>query len=487
MNISGTFFRLPVAVRRFVFGPLTLAGFLVLMTGACKKETDPAPVSNSPITLFTSPSNPLVARIDNKADGILELYGTKNAAGVTQQLTMLVHQMDPSSKDATYLLLDEQSRLKTILGQDGSKIALKWQTESRATVTYISADGENQVNTEIDLDEEITGGRLAAPAINPVFRAGSGTSVRNNQPLRLRQEFANDAVSIPSGARKAAGQQEVTINLTNCGGLPSDAEYVSVIMYKSPASKSNRVGEFKAHRVTKGMYSVILPTDVSAEVNLSNQDICKGVGKVFDKILCNKVTKVLRKVGSKAPKATPWTLIGGFILDKGLGKLCEITTPEGELCKANFEDEKKNYWIGNVLFIAKAVPTSGGEPRYSRLTDPIDGKASYPDLSVELGAELKVQPLALSPDRPVAQQSYVARASIHCVPVNSRVSLRVVGTDSYTDEVSTVVYSLDANGAFNFSLTIPGAKTSGIQDEIKLTVTLPDGKVITKTASLIFG
>lgn len=487
MNFIRQFVRLTVPARRVFFGPLAVTGFLVLMTGACKKDTDPNPVSHSPITLFTSPQNPLVARIDNPSDGIVELYGTKNAAGVAQQITMLVHQTSADSKAGTYLLFDEQSRPKSILGSDGSKVLLKWQSDSRATVTYVSTDGESQLNTEIDLNDETTGGRLSASPVPIPESAGTGRSVRGDQAIQLKPVVVSESGSIHSSARLAAGQQEVIVNLTNCGGLPSDAEYVSVIMYTEPVTAYKRVGEYQARRITKGMYSVILPTGVSAEVNLSNQDICKGAGKVVDKIFCNKVTKVLRKIGAKAPKANLWTLAGGFILDKVLGKMCQLATPEGELCKANFEDEKKNYWTGDVAFIAKAVSSSGGEPHYSKLTDPIDGKANYPDFKIELGAELKVQPLVLSPDRPVARQSYEVKAAINCVPVNSRIVLSVRGTDSYSDEASTVVYSLDANGAFNFSLIVPGAKTAGIQDEIILTVILPDGRKMTKIASLIFG
>jgi hypothetical protein len=73
---------------------------------------------------------------------------------------------------------------------------------------------------------------------------------------------------------------------------------------------------------------------------------------------------------------------------------------------------------------------------------------------------------------------------MYCLKLGSTVTISVEGTDGYTASNVTTINETQQAGTFN--LTVPGAETAGIQDVVTLTVLLPDGTKITRTAQLIF-
>jgi hypothetical protein len=442
---------------------------------------------NSPLTINTNASDPLIAFVEKTDASLTEFYGVKNSKGIAERIDRIVYRENVKSKESSSLNLDEKSRLKSIFTTDGNKYFLNWQSDSKATLTYVSGNGETQFNTEIDLnapDEPKT----QSFEIPQTFSTDN-LSVRRGEDIMLKQvQTPNIDVSSPRQSfQQSTTMKELKVNVTQCNGLPVDADQVTVIMYKDPGGLSTqRIGEYTGKRIARGLYSVILPSDQATKVEIDYQEACKVVSELANTVLCSKTAKVLRKI-AKVSKITPVTFAVGVLAEEALEKTCELVAgaAANNTCESKFESKLSTIYTGDISFLASVVPASGGKVKYFPQVI-ISGKSTqYPDLKAELGGEAKVNTMTLTPDRPLAKQAYHAVASIYCLPFNSIVTMSVIGTDGYKNSKSLTVNNLDNTGAFSISLYVPGA-ASGIKDEILLKATLPDGKIINRNVSLVF-
>jgi hypothetical protein len=88
----------------------------------------------------------------------------------------------------------------------------------------------------------------------------------------------------------------------------------------------------------------------------------------------------------------------------------------------------------------------------------------------------------LDPWEPVEGQSYVAYATVHCMPVGTTVKMSIVGTDGYKDEQTTTLTS--ANDVV--ALHVPGAD-QGVRDLVEVWIKDAEGNYISyQSASLYF-
>lgn len=458
----------------------------VFTLGSCK-IFDKAPEAKSPIKINTNPNDPLLARVNSSNTGYTELYGSKNANGVPQTIEKIVMLDNSQSTEANYLNFDEQSRLKSLIGKDGSKYLFNWKSDSKAVLTYVSQDGLKQINTEIDLNETENGIRpnnknSPEQIIEPSQVLRKGQSIIVEQILEKRE--VKNSVSYKAKAKF----QELKIYVTQCNGLPVDAEEVSVIMYKNPDKLYlERIGEYTAFRVTRGIYSVVMPSEQATKIDVNKVEICNALKTIAAEVACSNVSEILRKLAKIGAKVSIPTTIATEVADQIVEDVCNLMLeqPEDKSCEQNFDKTPINLYTGDVSFIAAVVPRNGGKIKYSSMVI-VEGKdVTYPDLKIELGGEIKVNTLTLTPDRPLARQSYVADASFACLPFNTLVTISVIGTDGYKKSSALSVQNLDPNGNFSIRLTVPGA-LQGVKDDIFLEAKTPAGKLIKQTATLIF-
>jgi hypothetical protein len=314
------------------------------------------------------------------------------------------------------------------------------------------------------------------------------SSIRDGQSINVSQVFNQKDNTSLAYSKQATNLKELKVYVTQCDGLPVDAEQVSVIMYKDPNSLSlKRIGEYPGRRIARGIYSVVMPSDQAIKIDVNKVQICEALKEVATTVSCSNVSKVLRKIAKTAGKLTIPSVILTEMADRIVEETCELMAEMGteKACEKNFDDTPINLYTGDVGFLATVIPATSGKPKYLPMQI-VDGENSkYPDLKAELGGETKVNTLTLTPDRPLAKQSYLSNASITCLPYNSVVSISVVGTDGYKDSRTLVVQNLDANGNFVINLSVPGA-LSGVKDDIYLKAKTPTGKEISQTATLIF-
>lgn len=136
----------------------------------------------------------------------------------------------------------------------------------------------------------------------------------------------------------------------------------------------------------------------------------------------------------------------------------------------------------NQLQLQAVVKTSKGEKFLSVGTGLIPPEGPYPPLTVNVPGEVSVSGLTLAPSSPAALQDYRATGTVSCLQSGDVAVIAVVGTDGYTDSVTTMVTTA---GDQRFTLDVPGAE-SGINDVVTLTNIRNGAEIGKRTASLVF-
>ncbi|GAB4051903.1 hypothetical protein [Spirosoma litoris] len=494
----------PLTNRRSFLRQLGLGALSVgLISGLdqCKGDTDSVQPFN-PYTFMTNPKDSLILKVDTQAGELIEYFGTRDLEGIPKTVDVITYRSQAQNELATYCYLNAQSNVSKIISEDGAQFAFKWSSASKALVTFVSADKDQQLSTEIDFAKVSTtgSGRLAATGTvtKPQTEARSGKSIElmvSEKPLA--------ETSFPSAAR-LAGQSSIMVDVKKCG-FPADAE-VWIRMYKTDKlNQLVKVGRFPTVRTTKGIYSCfILSDDAASKIEINHQKLCKwaiqaGICSASIELLSKGLCTALAAAGTvesgglAAPAFTAAVAACSkgvnFVLKKvaaaGCQKVIDGTIqPVTDFCNANFADVNERLWTGNLQFIAEAVGV-GPKPIYSKLVD-IDGQQAYPNLSIDLGGSPSVNYLILEPSKPLAKYTYVAQASLSCLPYGTVVTLSITGTDGYQDSTSTTVTSLLSDGTFGVKLIVPGAQEAGINDVVTLVANLPNGKQLRQTASLVF-
>jgi hypothetical protein len=475
----------------------TLSVSLIPAFQHCKSDTDIVKPFN-PYTFRTNPNDPLILEVNTQAGERIEYFGTRRADGLPKSIDVVSYRSNANVEEATYCYFDAQKNISKIITEDGSLFAFSWTSATKSIVTFVSGDRANQLSTEIDLAKPASSGRVAAPTVT----SGNYLQVRGGQPIRLTETQPSTTEPIRNRYARLPSQS-VRVDVKKCG-FPADAE-VWVRMYKyNQINQLEKVGQYPAYRVTKGLYDcLLLPNNVATKVEVNPQQLCKwaiekgvcsGSASALSTGLCAGLTAVAATYSGGAAARVALAACNkwvGRVLNRIVSYGCKqliddasATQKAYEFCDAQFENVDYRLWTGNLVFIAEAVGV-GPKALYSKSVE-IDGKSAYPTLSIDLGGSAAVDSLVLQPAKPVAHQRYTARATLECVPVGTRITMSVVGTDGYQDSTSNTVGSL-SSGTYSVSLSVPGAKQAGINDTVTLVATLPDGKRLQQTASLVFG
>ena len=437
--------------------------------------------AESGLVVMTNGADPLLLTA-KKDDKTIEVYGLRDALGVPIQLTDVLIKGQTES-DITHYKYDSQKRISQIITSNKVQFLFDWITEQKAAVTVLANDGTTQLNTVIDFSAQ-TSATLSSTTQKRTV------TMRRNLPLKLEySSIANKSTFSSSAiAAAAATNSTVTINVNRCG-VPAD---VTAMLLVRSVDGGLLAGPFPASKVGTGIYTTTLPTGLAPSVNPS--EICEDLA-------------LLLKIGCTAQKVGP-ALCAGIslaLLVSGYGTL--IAAPVGTACTEallgmTFICATLGYsgisggpslakqlcdspglnrtFTQDIVLIPYAVGINGslfGVPQRVKVTEP------FPALSIVLGFTPNIESLQLNPTAPSAGQNYVANVDVFCVTQGSQVTLKVVGSDGYTDSATYGITSTQSQGTF--SLTVPGAET-GVQDVVTVEIKLADGTTLTRTASLVF-
>ncbi|SFD63586.1 hypothetical protein SAMN05518672_102723 [Chitinophaga sp. CF118] len=452
---------------------LFLALIIISVALSCSKKSNDDPKSETGYTVMSNGRDPLIVAYSKGADSI-DFFGNRDANGVPLIINTIVVR---TNNDTTKVLIDDLGRPTNIFASNGIQFQFNWLEEQIAAVTVISKDGQQQINTVADFSKAPSG-RLPVNTKNR--RAGKRSSI---QFIPHNNRLGNST----AGAKDAS---DVQVNLSACG-LPTDGNVTVYLKSKS----GNNLGYFPAYSTEKGKYIAQVPTNKAPSFNPA--EACEKIAGVMGKAcyvtkvpglplqLCAYLTiaVALTEVGAPfAPAvfeacASATTALALYCSTLGAGPAPGAPSIATVLCESSFlnrEFKEEIYLYAGVT----ALPSDVYSPWQL-----VAGEGPFPILSLGLSSTTTIRSLTLSPASPATGEAYVAKADIYCLKTGATVTLSIIGTDEYTDSETTTITDAQKDGIF--TLNVPGAET-GIQDEVTLTITQPDGSTLTRTANLVF-
>ena len=148
-------------------------------------------VLNSNFTLMTNSWDPLITRYKDEEEQI-DYWGERDVDGMPTVINQInVHK----EGGITVFRLDEEGRPKDVLAQNGTLIKFDWVSDQKASLTLISADGLEQINTEIDLSENA--GKSVVNSLKPQSRIGKSSSLNFREVTKTFQSLSNTSLATP--------------------------------------------------------------------------------------------------------------------------------------------------------------------------------------------------------------------------------------------------------------------------------------------------
>jgi hypothetical protein len=447
---------------------------------ACKKTDDEEPGGGggdptSTVKIMTNSSDPLLLSNVVATGETVEYFGTRDQAGNPLALTH-IYITKPDGNMMQYFF-DESHHVTKMIADNGCQVLLEWLSNTSAAVTVVSADGLSQVNTVFDTQQKL--------------RRNNNTP---SQPRTAATRMLVQDHQAGASANKTSVAGNVKIHLSRCGKPALGTVWLNVkseggtLLANLPAQYTGTEGEYVAS-IPSGTASTIDPTKLCENMIDVLGYACDYTTVAARDAMCVMVGAAIVAAGNAftAPIAAELTAActafshGIEIYCGTLGSSPTAGAPslaeQLKLCKVAFQNRK---FTEDLVLIA-GTP---GLP-YSIYSYPVKapGNGPYPDVQLSMGNNPTINSISLSPANPAADQDYTAKAYLYCLPNGSTITMSVKGSDGYTKTNTETVTGTQVDK--DVYLTVPGAE-SGVEDVITLTVDIPGGNSITRTASLVF-
>lgn len=466
------------------FGFIQVLAVMVALTGCHtnvidETENDSGATTNTPLEVCLDVNNPLFACISTEENDFIQLYAEKDTEGYPTVLKEMIVELNDGS--VSNIIYGDNGKPTLMIAPNGVKFILEWTSDTFATLTAIDPTTGDQINTYIDLLEENI---LETKAITNIAKPRGGN-------LRMQIEPITSIVEkslFTTRADISSGTIPVRMNLKNCGS-PADATcYIDVI-----GDDGQNLSRSKGVRVSQGVYEAQIPKSFFSEYQKQYE-----AGRDCDKIIdfLNKVCEIdgytngsvktiLKIIGARIatlPHIATKAIGAGIILigDKGVDVYCDKVAPRLADMSCKLIKDAAIYNSTHVTLLPRvyAIPYD----IFGQAVEVDLGIGIINDMEISWGGDPNISSFTLNPSAPMEGVSYVAIAELRCIPSGSTIQMSIVGTDGYTDSISQVT---NESKSFTATLDVPGA-ASGVYDECTITITTPDGKTYTKTASLIF-
>jgi hypothetical protein len=445
----------PVDARSSLWLMLIL---IITMLLSCKEDSD-ANRDQEMVEVSVDPQSPLLMRI-NRDDGIVvDYFGTKDQQGKALTLD-LVSILQPGNSVPLIAEMNVDGSPAKFISPDGQQFQFHWESETKFRVIATSADGEIQVNVPFDYND-MESGRVNSRSSNRI-----GRKLRIDAKPLLGQELI----------ARTGGNGFIDVNVEKCG-MPYQGTGNVYLAIRDDHGKPffNQRGTLSG-----GVARIDVPNPGSKK-NLS--DLCEGLQWVTSNAcefiapateayqiqMCASIAAaadftIFGPTGESIPIfAGCETLLNSFHI---YCKVMESSPVQGgpslssELCKVSKAlDETTSTYSFKAYFYAP-----GEEAASVESTGAYGVGGDYPSMKIVLPNKLKVQDFITYPVDPQPEEDYVARAQIFCAPDGTTVTVSIIGTDGYTDEVT---YTIE--GDSEISLFVPGAE-EGIQDRLKIVI-----------------
>jgi hypothetical protein len=442
-----------------------------------------------------NPTDPTFITMTNAKGEEAVLSGTKTSAGMPNKLEQIVVK-NADETEYTQMYLNDDQLLKQVIAPNGVQMLFEWISKTKAAVTLIDPNTNEQLNTVVDFENPSS---APAPNMNALMRRGK--SSMTIEPTRIEEVSSEGTIMHRAG-------NTGDIYVEECDYAQANVEVLVEVYAWTEVNGFGNKGKWKCNikckNVGKGHYEFTVPSE-----EYEHTDFTGFAGKINDIIneICDKNSYLLPGSGFKEAVCIA---VSGAIAAAGLGisapvaagflKACtalsisvdtmcglvngNLDIPAGmpSLATQLIEIMKEEEFKWNRLYMrpfVNAIPKC----KYGDAQVLIDGQ-TFKTTTINMGGSPTIAAFSLNPSAPGHGVSYTATAVMGCLPEGSKVTMSIVGTDGYTDTQTSTVPA-DGTKSYTAKLHVPGAAT-GVKDICTVNVTLPDGNMLEKKASLVF-
>lgn len=451
--------------------------------------------------LSTNPSDPQFVKLITEKNEEISVFGQRDSKGLPSKISQ-INIKDAKGEDYSFFY-NKEGKLITAVADNGTVFNYKWLANNKVALNIITNDGKNQIDTEIDLTE-----------IQPksILNINTTEKTRNTPQVYSKIRFTpfETPTEKPQFNTSAKVFEDGTVHnltVTSCGALANyDVLRVNIV----DQAGITVLKELNAVWVSKGKYTITIPSGLAPA--LDPQKTAEALAKVLSKycdaagLVGGVSEQVLISTSACAYISGKLALTGvGVTVAPAVGAACTGITsamaiycatlgasgpPEtasvlDKMLELKFLDYFK--LTGGIRMHVYFKVYTEGVSSGSKIVgfNVVDGVPSNLKAEMAENAKPMIKSLELSPSSPSEGQDYTITAGVYCIPVGSVVTISMSGSDGYSDSETYTINDISKTSG-SFSLEIPGAD-KGVRDEITVTVTTPDGNVITKSASLVFG
>lgn len=479
-----------------------ICGFILT---SCHHD-DEATISNeeSSITALANlnPNEPVIANVSNKDGQSVVIMGTKDAQGHAKKLEQVII-TQTEEENPTEVFFDENEKIKEMIAPNGVRFQFDWISDKEIALTLIDPNTNEQLNTLLDLSNKSNQPKVTSRA--GVVKTRVGNSSMKIEPI----VDITSPNSIKTQTRAAKSGITGNVYIEQCGAPTTAQCWVDVYDYSNLTGSFGRGkyrGRFTCTKVGEGHYQFQLPANYNVHHNMA--DYCDAINDIIGNI-CN--ANAFTAPGSGAKEAMcvyiSGALASGIVsapVAAGFLVACETTSVALDLSCSLLDGS-----IGGID-MAPGTPSIGDglckalremdytwdtplllQPVVNALPSCIYGTAqvykadgNLKDMKVTWGGKPVINSFKLVPSAPLHGVSYQAIAELYCLPIGTKVTMDIIGTDGYTNSQTSTI-STGQNLNYKATLDVPGAAT-GVKDVCTVTAVTPNGETITKKASLIF-
>ena len=506
-------------MKKYLFPMLLLAFFAIGFVASddddtntviddTEQPTEPEePEIDNGITALANlnPEEPIILDVSNEKGECVVLMGSKDATGQPEKLEQMLIKVD-GEENNTEVFFDEKENIKEMIAPNGVRFQFEWLSDTEATLTLIEPNTNEQINTVIDFS-----GKNNSEENNEVAQSRGSVNEPRTGDISFTLEpisdetYPNDAISLKT--RASSGSITGDVYLEQCGSPATAQCWVDVYNYSDLTGSYGRGkyrGRFSCTKVGDGHYQFSLPQNYNEHHNIA--DYCDGINNVVDKVcglnawtapgsgtkeyLCVAIAGYLA-MGIVTAEAAGLFLLACEGISGALDTACSLINgnmdlPEGTPTILDggcaWLREMDLTW-DTPLFL---VPVVNALPScIYGTTQKFEAGGTLAPMYITWGGNPVINSFTLNPPKPAHHVSYQAIAELACVPVGTKVTMDIVGTDGYSkSETSTVGSGQNIN--YRATMTVPGAATAGIKDVCTVTAVTPSGETVSKKASLIF-
>lgn len=486
-------------MKKTYFFIFTIFSVLLATLTGCQEDQEDASLGNFDKTealANLNPDEPVILSLSNEKGESVVFMGSKDDTGHPEAVEQMIITM-PSEEAPTEISF-ENDRIKEVIAANGVKFQFEWISATKAALTLVDPNTNEQLNTIID---------LANPNMQntqPYTRSVSGDPRKGDCQFVLKAIETDEAVTEPATMTRASDGIIGNVYLEQCGTPGSGECWVNVYDHSTLAGSHGQGkfrGKFKCKKVGEGHYQYKLPINYHEHHNLA--DYCDEINDAVDKIctvneftypgtkqyLCLMISGAIASGVVSAPVAAIFNT-ACLSLSTALDTACKIANggvdnPIGApnvgngLCQALRE---MGYTWDTPLYI---VPVLSAMP--SNIYGPSqvwEANSELKDMQIIINHKPTIRSLNLNPPAPDAGEPYTAIADLYCMAPGTRVIMSVKGTDGYSDQKSIVI---EENTGANYQATlyVRGAKAK-VKDICTIQIITPKGETISKKASLVF-